>query len=147
MPNTPIYPDFPQEEYETRVRRARALMEAHRLDALLVTQWSTYVYFTGHRSPQKPGDKIRPYMFLLPRDGEPAIFVMPFEEGHVRMTSWFQDVAFERPSAAVTATCVSWPSSSSASAMFSARPTLSSTMRTRFVSSAGIVESTPYDDC
>jgi len=92
MPNTPIYPDFPQEEYETRVRRARALMEAHRLDALLVTQWSTYVYFTGHRSPQKPGDKIRPYMFLLPRDGEPAIFVMPFEEGHVRMTSWFQDV-------------------------------------------------------
>jgi Xaa-Pro dipeptidase len=92
MATTPIYPDFPKEEYDLRLRRARQFMEARRLDALLVTQWSNYVYYTGHRSPQKPGDKIRPYIVLLRREGDPAIFVMPFELGHVSMTSWYQDI-------------------------------------------------------
>jgi Xaa-Pro aminopeptidase len=92
MAEIPLYPDFPKEEYDHRLRRARSLMEAQKLDALLVTQWANYVYYTGHRSPQKPGDKIRPYIVLLRRDGDPAIFVMPFELGHVKMTSWYQDV-------------------------------------------------------
>lgn len=62
------------------------------LDALLVTWSSNYMWFTGHRSEQMLNDKIRPYVFLLPRDGEPVCFVMPFEESHVRLVSWIDEV-------------------------------------------------------
>jgi Xaa-Pro aminopeptidase len=51
-----------------------------------------YLYFTGHRSQQNPIDKIRPYVFLLPRDGDPVCFVMPFEEGHIQLTTWVDEV-------------------------------------------------------
>src|SRR3990170_7276142 len=92
MKAEPQYPDFPKAEYDTRFQRARELMEVHRLDALLITEEKNYIYFTGHRSQQNPVDKIRPYVFLLPREGEPVVFVMPFEEGHVRLTTWITDV-------------------------------------------------------
>lgn len=88
----PLYPDFPVEEYEHRYARARALMEKQGIDALLITAETNYLYFTGHRSPQNPVDKIRPYVVLLPRDRDPVVFVMPFEEGHVRFTTWITDV-------------------------------------------------------
>jgi Xaa-Pro aminopeptidase len=88
----PLYPDFPKEEFDLRYRRARRMMEDAGIDALLVTEEKNYIYFTGHRSQQNPIDKIRPYVFLLPREGEPVVFVMPFEEGHVRLTTWIKDV-------------------------------------------------------
>jgi Xaa-Pro dipeptidase len=92
MSDQPLYPDFPAEEYQNRYARARALMEREDLDALLLTAEANYVYFTGHRSPQNPVDKIRPYIVLLPREGDPVVFVMPFEEGLVRLTTWISDV-------------------------------------------------------
>ena len=84
----PVYPDFPREEFQQRYQRARALMAERNLDALLVTEESYYTYFTGHRSMQNPGDKVRPYVFLLPLQGDPLVFVMPFEEGHIKLTTW-----------------------------------------------------------
>lgn len=92
MAAAPVYPDFPLEEYELRYGRARELMAEQDLDALLVT-WSTnYMYFTGHRSEQMLNDKIRPYVFLLPREGDPICFVMPFEELHLRLVSWVEEI-------------------------------------------------------
>src|SRR5947208_15278376 len=88
----PLYPDFPRSEYEARYGRARALMEAAGLDALLVTAETNYIYFTGHHSQQNPIDKIRPYIFLFPRDRDPICIVMPFEEGHVRMTTYVDHI-------------------------------------------------------
>jgi Xaa-Pro aminopeptidase len=92
MASNPPYPDFAKEEYDLRYGRARAMMVEQNLDALLVTWATNYMYFTGHRSEQMLNDKIRPYVFLLPREGDPICFVMPFEELHLRLVSWIDEV-------------------------------------------------------
>ncbi len=83
---TPLYPDFPKAEFEARYAKARALMADRGLDALLVTERLNYQYFSGHRSEQNAVDKIRSYMFVLPREDEPAIITMPFEVAQVEAT-------------------------------------------------------------
>jgi len=88
----PTYPDFPKEEYEQRYTRARALMEAHGIDGLLITEELNYIYFTGHRSQQNPIDKIRPYIFVLPKSGEGGLITMPFEVAQVLETTWVEDI-------------------------------------------------------
>lgn len=92
MEHAPLYPDFPKEEFDRRYERARTLMTARGIDALFITAETNYIYFTGHRSQQNPIDKIRPYVFLLPVSRDPVVFVMPFEEGHVKLTTWVKDV-------------------------------------------------------
>ena len=44
------FSDFPQEEYDWRMARLRAQMQAARLDAALVTTDANHRYFTGHAS-------------------------------------------------------------------------------------------------
>jgi len=62
------------------------------LDALFITEPKNYMYFTGHRSDQITGDKIRPFIILMLANGEPICFGPPFELGHVRLTTWIQNV-------------------------------------------------------
>src|SRR5262245_49467549 len=92
MPAAPAYPDFPKAELDHRYRRARQMMAEEGLDALFVTYPPNHMCFTGHRSEQMLNDRIRPYVFLLPLEGESVCFVMPFEEGHVRLTTWIEAV-------------------------------------------------------
>ncbi|MBI3090099.1 MAG: aminopeptidase P family protein [Candidatus Tectomicrobia bacterium] len=61
----------PREEYAWRVERARQLMERHAVDALVVTDPTSYSYFAGHKP--SGGLRSRPFLFVLPRQGEPAI--------------------------------------------------------------------------
>ena len=68
----PIYPDFTREEFEQRWAKARAKMAEQDIDALFITERLNYQYFSGHRSCQNPIDKIRSYMFILPKDDEPS---------------------------------------------------------------------------
>lgn len=88
----PNYPDFPKDEYEQRYARGRALMDKRGLDGLLITEELNYIYFTGHRSQQNPIDKIRPYIFVLPKQGDGALITMPFEVAQVRETTWVDDI-------------------------------------------------------
>lgn len=82
---------FPQEEYLTRWQRARDHMREAGLDALVVTERSNYVYFTGHQSLQF-GNKMRPMLFVLPMTGNPFVVVYGFEEAEIRATTWLEDV-------------------------------------------------------
>jgi Xaa-Pro aminopeptidase len=88
----PLYPDFPETEFVDRWTRARELMAKAGLDALFICGTTNYMYFTGHRSDQILADKVRPYVFLLPSDRDPLVFVMPFEQGHVELTTWVADI-------------------------------------------------------
>lgn len=88
----PAYPDFSKEEFEARYAKARALMAEKNLDALLITERLNYQYFTGHRSEQCAVDKIRSYMFILPKDGDPTLITMPFEVAQVEQTSYISDI-------------------------------------------------------
>ena len=88
----PEYADFSREEFENRYTRARALMDEKGIGALLVTERLNYQYFTGHRSEQCAVDKIRSYVFILPKDGEPTLITMPFEVAQVEQTSYVSDI-------------------------------------------------------
>ena len=84
--------DFPKDEYDHRYARARELMDKQGMDALLISEELNYIYFTGHRSHQNMVDKLRPYVFILPRDGEPVVLTMAFEFDMVKLTTWVEDV-------------------------------------------------------
>ncbi|KIC09599.1 hypothetical protein RA19_14855 [Leisingera sp. ANG-M1] len=92
---TPAFPDFPKDEYEARWNTARAHMAKHDLDALWITERLNYEYFSGHRSAQNPIDKIRSYMFILPKDDDPILITMPFEVAQVVTTTWIQQDRIE----------------------------------------------------
>jgi len=88
----PAYADFSKEEFEARYARTRALMAEKNLDAMLITERLNYQYYTGHRSEQCAVDKIRSYMCILPKDGEPTLITMPFEIAQVEQTSYITDI-------------------------------------------------------
>ena len=89
---SPEYPDFPKEEFENRYARARALMAEQNIDALFITEKLNYGYFSGHRSCQNPIDKIRSYMFILPKDDDPLLITMPFEVMQVEQTTYIENI-------------------------------------------------------
>lgn len=92
---TPTFPDFPQDEYEARWNKAREHMAKHNLDALWITERLNYEYFSGHRSAQNPIDKIRSYMFILPKDDDPILITMPFEVAQVVTCTWIKQDRIE----------------------------------------------------
>ena len=66
---------FPKAEYEQRVARARRLLEAAGIDAMIVTGPENIFYLTGQQTPGY-------YTFqalVLPVDGEPAFVVRQLE--------------------------------------------------------------------
>ena len=67
-------------ERESRVIRARQLLRATRLDALVVCTGSSLTYFTGLRW----GQSERLFAWVLPVNGNPLIVCPVFEEGRIR---------------------------------------------------------------
>ncbi len=88
----PQYADFTREEFEQRYAKTRELMSVHNLDAALITERLNYQYYSGHRSEQCAVDKIRSYMFILPKDREPTLITMPFESAQVEQTTYISDI-------------------------------------------------------
>lgn len=92
----PLFAEFPPEEYDLRVSRARTLMEEAGIDALLLTQMENVRYLAGYLSLLWIS-KFRPLMALLPRD--PAvtpILILPGQEYGNAKTSWIEEIAFYR---------------------------------------------------
>ena len=67
-------------ERERRLDRARALMLAHKIDAIVITTGSSLPYFTGLRW----GQSERLFAWVLPARSTPFIVCPVFEEGRVR---------------------------------------------------------------
>ena len=88
----PQYADFAKEEFEARYAKTRTLMATKNIDAMLITERLNYQYYSGHRSEQCAVDKIRSYMVILPKDGEPTLITMPFEVAQVEQTSFITDI-------------------------------------------------------
>ena len=84
----------PTQEFDDRVARARALMRERNVDGLVVTDPTSYFYFSGHRVPMWM--KMRPSVFVLPLDGDPAIISWSGPEMFARVynrpfPSWVED--------------------------------------------------------
>lgn len=89
----------PAEEIRSRWARAQALMEPAGLDALLITDKYNYWYFTGYQS-REFDKKMRPMLFVLPRDGDPVAIGYRQTERALRRTAGdigfrgYEDVPF-----------------------------------------------------
>ena len=55
-----------------------------------IIQLVKYEYFSWHRSEQNAVDKIRSYIFILPKDDEPTLITIPFEIAQVEQTTYFK---------------------------------------------------------
>lgn len=83
--------DFPISEYQNRIERVRTLMTEAKLDAIVITSEFNHRYLTGFttqfwRSPT------RPWYFVLPRVGEPAVIVPSQGVENTVRTSWVDTV-------------------------------------------------------
>ena len=67
-------------EREQRVERARTLLAANKIDALVITTGTSLTYFTGLRW----GQSERFFAWVLPVKGGPFVVCPVFEEGRVR---------------------------------------------------------------
>ncbi len=67
-------------ERESRVDRARSLMRANRIDAIVLAGGTSLDYFTGIRW----GNSERLFAFILPQKGNPFYIAPSFEEERLR---------------------------------------------------------------
>jgi Xaa-Pro aminopeptidase len=94
-------PPFEKDELRARGERARALMERDGLDALLVTgdfsAGLNYYYLSGHMPRDYQLNFSRPHVMVLPREGEPFLFIYGVNAANARDASWVEDVVAYAP--------------------------------------------------
>jgi Xaa-Pro dipeptidase len=94
-------PPFDKDELRARGDRARALMERDGLDALLVTgdfsAGLNYYYLSGHMPRDYQLNFSRPHVMVLPREGDPFLFVYGVNVENARDASWVEDVVAYAP--------------------------------------------------
>jgi Xaa-Pro aminopeptidase len=82
---------FSEAEYAERLRRARRLMGEHGFDALLVSAPPNVTYLTGYRTNLFDSN-FRPFLSVIPRDGDPVLLLPNLEVGVGEETSPFDDI-------------------------------------------------------
>ena len=81
-------PAFSTAEYEERMARARAAMDAQGLDALAVMNPASVFYLSGYQTFAVDGGAC----LVVPRDGGPALAMDPPEFGGALLGVWFDDL-------------------------------------------------------
>ncbi len=81
-------PAFSTSEYEERLARARAAMDAHGLDALVVMNPASVFYLSGYQTFAVDGGAC----LVVAGDGEPALAMDPPELGGALLGVWFDDL-------------------------------------------------------
>jgi Xaa-Pro aminopeptidase len=79
-----------REELIERATGLRQRMTKAGLDALLLTTGDNLKYVSGYPSPVRSGP--RPFLFILPLNGEPVFIVQAGREGEARRFSWATDI-------------------------------------------------------
>ena len=77
---------FPMAEFEARLARLRARLEARGVDALVVTTPENLFYLTGYQTPGY-------YWFqalVVPTDGEPFMVTRQLEDSNVQTRTWIE---------------------------------------------------------
>jgi len=87
-----IYPEFPDEEYEIRLKKAKEAMEEHGIDALLIAQKENVEYFSGFMTSHWNVKGFCPGTVILPREGEPVLVIPEFLRGTAERTSWIRNM-------------------------------------------------------
>ena len=92
---------FTRQELTDRGERARTLLEAQGLDALVVTgdfsAGMNYYYLSGHIPRDYQLNYSRPHVMVLPREGDPFLYVYGINEENARVMSWVEDIEAYAP--------------------------------------------------
>jgi Xaa-Pro dipeptidase len=87
---------FERDELERRADRARAMMQGHQVDALLVTgdfsAGMNYYYLSGHLPRDYQLNYSRPHVMVLPLEGEPFLWIYGINVDNARAQSWVTDI-------------------------------------------------------
>ena len=94
-------PMFDETEMRGRAERARALMDEAGIDVLLATgdfsAGLNYYYLSGHQPRDYQLNFSRPHIMVLPRDGDPFLWIYNVNEQNARDLSWVADVVPYNP--------------------------------------------------
>ena len=86
------YLDFPVEEMELRIRRAKELLAEEDMAGMVVTAAANHFYFTGVRKLANWATFTRTVFVFIPRDKEPVLYVQNFGGPEALSRSAVQDV-------------------------------------------------------
>ena len=94
-------PIFEYDELVARAGRARALLDRDNLDALIVTgdfsAGSNYFYLSGNLPRDFQLNYSRPHVMVLPRIGEPFLWVYGINKENAKLQSWVKDIVSYGP--------------------------------------------------
>lgn len=85
------YMDFSRQEFQERCTRLQRLMRDAGLDAVLLSDQGNMIYVTGYRTLLY-ASKFRPFLSIVPADGDPVLILPNLEVGVGRQMSWIDDV-------------------------------------------------------
>jgi Xaa-Pro aminopeptidase len=92
---------FTGAELRGRAERTRAQLEQQGLDALLVSgdfsAGMNYYWLSGHMPRDFQQNASRPHLMVLPREGEPFLYVYDVNVENARAASWVDDVVAYTP--------------------------------------------------
>lgn len=83
--------DFSIEEYQTRIKNAQKVLDEKGLDFLLLSQAENLIYLTGYRTILY-GSKFRPFLAVIPKEGDPVLILPVLEKGVGEKTSFYDDI-------------------------------------------------------
>jgi len=89
---TPDFSDFPRTEYEGRLEKARKLMRAAEMSALVLWDEENVRYFTGFNSTHWKSKSIQPAVAIITQDAPPVLVIPEFFRGMAEATSYVEDI-------------------------------------------------------
>lgn len=89
---SPEFSEFPESEYEMRLKKAQETMEERNIDTLLLTQKENLEYFTGYMTTHWGAKGFAIGAALIPKVGEPVLIIPSFLRYTAEKTSWVKDI-------------------------------------------------------
>jgi len=86
------YPDFPKEEYESRVRKTQEIMKRRGIDGWMLFNIHNIRYFTGFEKVNYTNDEGWRRSVIIPAEGKPVVIAAQILYENFRMTTWVEDI-------------------------------------------------------
>ena len=83
--------EFSVEEYKARYAKVQRFMQEANVTALVLSDASNLIYLTGYRTILF-ASKFRPFLAVVPAQGDPVLVLPNLEVGDGRKTSWVEDI-------------------------------------------------------
>lgn len=86
------FADFPKDEYDRRITRARAAMQEHETDVLLLWDEHNVRYFSGFHSTHWSAKSLQPAVLVLSINDPPILVIPEFFRGMAEATTYISDI-------------------------------------------------------